>query len=394
MSEPEKKAEPAPASTAAQASTAAAGDKDTAAAGTGKKACKDERSCAAEEFAAMVSSPTKILEKIQDKGIDLVNTGVQKVVGAITDQGKCVQLVVNDLPSIAGTIITGIGNSASGALDKITNSIKNLFAELGDREIKGYPNLFGPFETIYAIIIINIQNIINKIALGENANQILADPNMDSKKLFEKMMRTSGRYNDAVKEAKFQGLFKEWISNYISALLKTLEIAQPEIDRINAKIKEIITGMGSNIGKSISHSLLNIIKGIVFNIPVVGGIVSVILSADELGQEIIKTCTPPITKGAGIIMPIVNGINNQINKTKCAGEDLINKLQPIINAAPAAGGALEPAPAAPAALVPAALVQKGGKAVKDKNTRKKINNSTKRLRFLLSRFGTRRRRRH
>lgn len=369
MSEPEKKAEPAPAAPAP-------GDKDTAAAaGTGKKACKDERSCAAEEFAAMVSSPTKILEKIQDKGIDLVNTGVQKVVGAVTDQGKCVQLVVNDLPSIAGTIITGIGNSASGALDKITNSIKNLFAELGDREIKGYPDLFGPFETIYAIIIINIQNIINKIALGENANQILADPNMDSKKLFEKMMRTSQRYSDAVKEAEFQGLFKEWISNYISALLKTLDIAQPEIDRINAKIKEIITGMGSNIGKSISHSLLNIIKGIVFNIPVVGGIVSVILSADELGQEIIKGCTPPITKGAGIMSNLVNGINNQINKTECAVEDLTNKLQPILNAAAVSG-------------------QKGGKAGKDKNTRKKINNSTKRLRFLLSRFGTRRRRRH
>ena len=374
MSEPEKKDAPAP----APGDTAASGT------GTGKKACKDERSCAAEDFAAMVSSPKKVLEKIQDKGIDLVNTGVQKVVGAITDQGKCVQLVVNDLPSIAGTIITSIGNSASGALDKITNSVKNLFAELGDREIKGYPDLFGPFETIYAIIIINIQNIINKIALGENANQILADPNMDSKKLFEKMMRTSGRYNDAVKEAKFQGLFKEWISNYISALLKTLDIAQPEIDRINAKIKEIITGMGSNIGKSISHSLLNIIKGIVFNIPVVGGIVSVILSADELGQEIIKTCTPPITKGAGILTTAVNGINNQINKTKCAVEDLTNKLQPIINAAPAAGGALEPA----------ALVQKGGATGKDKNTRKKINNSTKRLRFLLSRFGTRRRRRH
>ena len=76
----------------------------------------------------------------------------------------------------------------------------------------------------------------------------------------------------------------------------------------------------------------------------------------------------------------------------------MNKLQPIINAAPAAGGALVPAalePAAlePAALEPAALVQKGGAAGKDKNTRKKINKSTKRLRFLLSRFGTRRRRR-
>ena len=385
MSEPEKKdAAPAPAPAedkgapaedkgapaedkGAPADDAGTGDK-AAPAGKGKSDCKDKKSCALREFAEDLQSPSKFFEKAST---DLVNAGIKKVVGAITDKGKCVELVVKDLPSIAGTVITSMGDSASGALDKITNSIKNLFAEVGDREIKGYPDLFGPFETIYAIIIINIQNIINKIALGENANQILADPNMDSKKLFEKMMKTSGRYSDAVKEAKFQGLFKEWISNYISALLKTLEIAQPEIDRINAKIKEIISGMGSNVGESVSEALLNVIKSVISTIPIVGGILQAILAADQLGQQIIKGCTPPIAKGAGIVMPIVNGVNTQIDKLQCTGKELLNKLEPILK-------------------VPE---QKGGKAA-GKNTRKKINNSTKRLRFLLSRFGTRRRRRH
>jgi len=366
----------APAAAPAEAPAAAPAEAPAEApAATGE--CKPgDRHCIGETVAEVLTAPSKSVEIVTNMGINLVEKAMTKLKDVLTDQTKCVQTVVNDLPSLAGKIITSLGNSTSGALDKITNSVKSLFDEVGNREIKGYPNIFGPFETVYALIIINIQNIINKIALGENANQILADPNMDSTKLFAKMMKTSERYSDAVKEAQFQGVFKKWITNYVSALLNTLDIAQPEIDRVNKKLKDIIQGVGSNIGKSITHALVNIIKAIVSNIPVVGGIVSVLTSADEMGQEIIKTCTPPLVTGAGTAAEFINGVNAQLDKTKCAFDSLGRMIGPILNVkGPQAGG--------------------GGGNRREKNTHKKILNTTKRIRVMLSRLGgTQRRRRH
>lgn len=342
-----------------------------------KEDCPPGKNCAGKKPGEKLVAIGNTGKGLEDAAVNLMDAGIKKVIGAVTSPAKCIKLVASDLPNIFGNAIKGIGDSASGAIDKITNSVNGLFAELGGREIKGYPNFFGPFETAYAVMIIKFQDVINKIALGENANQILADPSMDSKKLLDKMMRTSTRYKDAVKEAEFQGIFKEWMSNYVNSLLTTLDIAQPEIDRINNKLKEIIEGMGDNVGKSISHSLVNVIKAVVSNIPVVGGVVSVLTSADQLGQEILKLCEPPIVKGAGIVLPVVNGINNQIDKIKCEGEKLSKKLEPVFRIK---GGGIS------AANVRADI---GGMSAA--STRKKINNSTKRIQYMLRRFGTRRR---
>lgn len=346
--------------------------------------CKPGPYCAAKPAGDKLIEIGDLGKKLDNAAADLMDKGIKKVMGAIVSPVKCVQLVATDLPNLVENFIKGIGNSTSGAIDKITNSVNGLFAELGGREIKGYPDLFGPFETAYAVAIIKLQNIIDKIALGANAKQILADPNMDSKKLLDKMMRTSTRYKDAVKEAEFQGIFKEWMSNYINALLTTLDIAQPEIDRINKKLKDIIEGMGDNIGESISHSLVNVIKAIVSNIPGVGGIVSTLTSADQLGQEILKLCEPPIVKGAGIVLPVVNGVHKQIEKTKCQVNKLASKVEPIFNKF-SGGGGISGAKNGRSRKINGANIRNGT------STREKINNSTKRIQYMLGRFGTRRR---
>ena len=346
--------------------------------------CKPGAYCAAKPAGEKLIEIGDLGKKLDNAAADLMDKGIKKVMGAIVSPVKCVQLVATDLPNVIENFIKGIGNSTSSAIDKITNSINGLFAELGGREIKGYPDLFGPFETAYAVTIIKLQGIIDKIALGENANQILADPNMDSKKLLDKMMRTSTRYKDAVKEAEFQGIFKEWMSNYINALLTTLDIAQPEIDRINKKIKDIIEGMGDNVGESISHALVNVIKAVVSNIPGVGGIVSALTSADQLGQEILKLCEPPIVKGAGIVLPVVNGVHNQIEKTKCQINKLASKVEPIFRIK-GGGGGISGAKNGRTRKISGANISNGT------STQEKIKNSTKRIQYMLRRFGTRRR---
>jgi hypothetical protein len=222
------------------------------------------------------------------------------------------------------------GGVAAEKIDATTQAIKNLFKELGDREVKGYPNILGPLEVLYAIVILNMQNVINKIILGGDANKILADPNMSSQKLLNRLLKTSQKYKSVIYDSEFRTVFKEWVNNYVTALMTTLEIAQPAIDRVNQKMKEIIEATGDNIGKTLIHALVNVVRSAASNVPVVGGVVSLVLSADQMGKEIIDLCAPQLIKGAGILFPAIDGINQQIDVAKCHANKLVEQVKPIL----------------------------------------------------------------
>lgn len=332
--------------------------------GDGKKDCKDQNSCVGRDASKKLSVPVNSFKSIDQMAKDKLHSTLKKIWGALHDKAKFLSLVTKELPKVLPNMIDKIGNSTAGAFDNVSISIKNLFDQVSGQEIKGYPDIFGPFEVAYAIIILKIQNIINQIALGKDADKILADPNIKSDELLDKMIRISKRYKDVVQQAEFRHVFGEWMKNYVDALLKTLDIAQPEIDRINQRLKDIIEGMGDNIGKSITHSLVNVISAIVSNIPVVGGVWSVLLSADELGQEIINGCRP-LTKAAGSTAYVIDGVNNQIGKTKCKVNELAKKIEPILSK-----------------MTP----QTGGGIRKRNALEKKINNTTRRINYMLTRF--------
>jgi len=329
--------------------------------------------CVGEDSCIMRGVADKLITHKKIQGLDQMakekfRSMLKNGWGALNDKAKCVSMVTKELPNVVPNMIEKIGSSTSGAIDNVSNSIKNLFDQVSGQEIKGYPDIFGPFEVGYAMIIIKIQNIINQIVLGADADKILADPNIKSGELLDKMMRTSKRYKDAVEQAEFKNIFEEWMKNYVDALLKTLDIAQPEIDRINKRLSSIIEGMGENIGESISHALVNVISAIVSNIPVVGGIVKVILSADELGQELIDGCRP-LTKAAGSMATVVDGVNKQISKTQCNINELSKKLEPVLNigSSQAGGGG-------------------GGRKRKTRERERKLNNTTRRIKYMLGQF--------
>jgi hypothetical protein len=193
-------------------------------------------------------------------------------------------------------------------------------------------------------------------------------------------------YKMAIKDAEFRGVFKVWMGDYVNTLLASLKVAQPEVDRINKEVKTIIEGMGTNIGESLGHAVTNVIASALGALPVVGGVVSAIKSADQLGQEIINACKPPIAKGAGIIMPVVNGFNKQKSRLNCEVEKLESKVKPIIqkiegkmnNLTSKGGGGMQGGGGG------------GGRDTKKRIT-KKIVNTTKRINELLNRFTVRRR---
>ena len=348
----------------------AKGKDDVAVGNDGKNAdgkCVGEDSCTMRGTADKLSDTHIKMQGLDQMAKDKLHSMLKNGCGALNDKAKCVSMVTKELPNVVPNMIEKIGSSTSGAIDNVSNSIKNLFDQVSGQEIKGYPDIFGPFEVGYAMIIIKIQNIINQIALGADADKILADPNIKSGELLDKMMRTSKRYKDAVQEAEFKNIFEEWMKNYVDALLKTLDIAQPEIDRINQRLNSIIEGMGDNIGESISHALVNVISAVVSNIPGVGGIVKVILSADELGQELIDGCRP-LAKAAGSMANVVDGVNKQISKTQCNINELSKKLEPVLNIGSSqAGGGV-------------------GRKRKTRERKKKLNNTTRRIKYMLGQF--------
>ena len=383
------------------------GDKD----GKGKDGkCVGKDTCAGDKLASKLSAPANKLRSLDTMLRDKVNNSMKDAWKNLTDKAKCPIYVAEKIPDMIPNMIEKIGKSTAGAFDNVANSIKNLFDQVSGQEIKGYPNIFGPFEVAYAFVIIKIQNVINQLALGADADKILADPAIKSGELLAKMMRTSKRYKDAIKEAELQDIFKDWIKNYTDALLETLDIAKPEIDRINTELKNIIEGMGDNIGESLSHALVNVVRSVVSNIPIVGGIVSAVMSADELGQEIINACKPPVAKGAGIIMPIVNGVNKQVDKTKCQVDKLVKKIEPLMlkleNKANSVGEKVNSKVEKMSSKMDEKVEKSkegggggggggGGRQKKTvKNIGKRINNATRRVEYMLSRFRNKTRGRH
>ena len=359
------------------------GDGDPSKDANGK--CVGEDKCAASDIAAKLQEPQEKIESMDKIVKDKVNNTMKDMWTNLSDKAKCPVYAAEKIPDMMSNIVDKVGKSTAGAFDNVSNSIKNLFDQVSGQEIKGYPDIFGPFEVAYAFVITKIQNVINKIALGEDADKILASPEITSGELLDKIMKNSKMYKDLVKEAEIRDIFKDWMKNYTDALLETLDIAKPEIDRINTEINTIIEGMGDNVGESLSHALVNVVRSAVSNLPVVGGIVSAILSADKLGEEILNACRPPIAKGAGAILPIVNGVNKQVDKTKCQINDLVKKIEPIIKKMENKMNSVGEKMNSVGEKMNKPAIQEGGvKTVK--NIGKKINNSTRCLKYMLSRF--------
>jgi len=151
--------------------------------------------------------------------------------------------------------------------------------------------------------------------------------------------------------------------------METLKIAQPEIDRVNVEIKNIIEDMGDNIGTSLGHAVTNAVTSVVSALPGVGGVVSAIKSADQLGQDLIRSCKP-LSEGAGIVMEGVNTFNKEKSRLECEVNKFEKQVEPIMK------------------RIESAQQVGGG------NMKKKINKTTKRVHYLLNRFHTRRLRRY
>lgn len=349
------------------------------------------------ERISAVSDPNKALELVGKAVAEKGKVVLSKVGKIVTDKGECISAITNELPNIIPNMIEKIGNSAANSMDKISASMSKLFSEFG-REVPGYPNIFGPLEVLYAIIMIKITNVFSKIILGPKANEIMAKPETTNKTMAKSMGDSGKKMTKFISSPEFQKVFKEWLTNYVVSLLVTLDIAEDQIKKITDKIKDILSTLGGNLGKTVGAALMNFIKSVIAEIPIVGGIVGAILSIGTLANNVVETCTPIITKGAGVVLPIANLLNSKYNKTKsdikCFNDTLLAPMMAKLDAMPT--------PEAPNVAVKeggegeeynnneqtgGANYMRGGKnSTKQKVYRAKINRATKRVQRMLHKF--------
>jgi hypothetical protein len=315
------------------------GDSKGKSSGSGKCPEPKDPECIGKKWAERIAavSPDKALEMV---GKAVANKGkavANKVGRVITDKVECIGTFTTELPNIIPNMIEKIGDSASHSIDKISASMSKLFSEFG-REVPGYPDIFGPFEVLYAIIMIKLTNIFSKLILGSKANEIMAKAETTNKTMAKSMSDSGKKMTKFISSDEFQKVFKEWLTNYVVSLLTTLDIAEDQIKKVTDKIKDILTTLGGNLGKTVGAALINFLKSVIAEIPIVGGIADAIISVGTLANNVVQTCTPIVTKGAGVILPIANLLNAKYQKTKsdinCFNDTLLKPMMAKLDAMP------------------------------------------------------------
>lgn len=324
--------------------------------------------CIAEQTANELIDLKKRLEDplkmARDYVTEKVKVVAETVKNAVVNPLECGKIVAGSFTDIIPNTIDKASLALDKlylSLDKLNGSMDHFFNGLGGREIPGYPNLFGPFEVLYAKLILDMQGMLNKILLGENADKILSDPKFDPKNLLAELMKNSKKYLDVSKSKEFQGIFKEWLVNYVESVMNALNIAKEPIDKVKNEVIKIIDGLGKDLGNSVQAALSNVITLGLGAIPGVGTVIDIAYAGERIGKKILNACETGVSTGAGIVLPTANKINKGVDYTKCRVNELKDKLAPLMNTS-----------------------QAGGMSVERK--RKNINKATKRVKRMLLRF--------
>jgi hypothetical protein len=214
------------------------------------------------------------------------------------------------LPNLASSV----GKNAKASADDIIDSIRRVSQALNQAAPYGGPSLFKPVRTVILLYIQNLQDKLNTALLGDKAAMA---QNLDLDKLSTQIRQTSERYKQLVMSPQFKVLFRDVTDNYSKGLVESLNVAQPSIDRISDKFTDMMKDVGDKAGTALGDALLNVLKSVIAEVPLLGGIVDLLISIGELVNKLVSTCKPPLNFAAEVGLPLVNKSADEIEKLKC-----------------------------------------------------------------------------
>jgi len=278
--------------------------------------------------------PKKVIEDIRG----YITNAASKFVSVIKDRGMCMTFFAKEIPEMIPNMVGSVIDKTISGVDRfgdaiqgVTDKIEGLFVSLSNKEIKGYPNIFGPVEVLIAIVVIKIQKLINTLILGPNADKIVNDPNMDSDKLWASINATGDMYKKISMDPEFKEKFSAAMLKFSETLLSGMNVARPQIDMVTSKLTDIIKNAAEKGSDALQFSLRGIMNGILLAIPGVGTVLSIILAGENVAKALIGKCGDVAAKGAGKIMPVADLINkvvvNSTNELKCIGDSMSGVIQ-------------------------------------------------------------------
>jgi hypothetical protein len=73
-----------------------------------------------------LSAPHQKMQGLDQMAKDKLHSMLKNGWGALNDKAKCVSMVTKELPNVVPNMIEKIGSSTSGAIDNVSNSIKQI----------------------------------------------------------------------------------------------------------------------------------------------------------------------------------------------------------------------------------------------------------------------------
>ena len=277
----------------------------------------NDNKCAALKVAVAMGNPKEFINRIVNKKVQDVNdsalksfeklkTGVKTCVntGVIEGVREGVKAATEFYPRM--TTATGI--AFAGAITEISKSLSEAIRTASADVILAnsttlphyFPNIFPPLVVLLAGFGLKIKSAINTILLGKNGNEILKDPKNTPKQLWEAVSNNSEIFKKLSEDPEFKAKFHDLISTFTLSALNTIDIAQPELDKIKIKLVEIVTNLTNKTGATFA----NVILGVVKVIPILGNAISIADSLSNSGtkmvQKIINSSDDPAATAAAV----------------------------------------------------------------------------------------------
>jgi hypothetical protein len=233
-----------------------------------------------------------------------------------------------------GNFIRGIGDGISGSIDKIKGSLKDLSDEYKKGPLpSGLFDIVKPIRTAELMVILKLQNIVSKVVFGKDAKDV--NINMDT--LAADVKKNMEKYRLIVNDPEFKKIFDEWSKGTTSTILKTLDLWQPNLDKVTGKIDNMITETSSHLGDTAGTALVNFLNNVIAAVPAVGAALNVVSTVGTLANKITETCTPIIKDATEVVFPAANAVSDTLDYAKCQAMFLEKKVEPVANRIDKAG---------------------------------------------------------
>lgn len=159
----------------------------------------------------------------------------------------------------------------------------------------------------------------------------MADPNKSPEKLWKAVSDNSEIFKKLSQHPEFTSKLHDVIAKFTEATLNSMEVARPEIDKVNDKISEIITKVGNKSASTVEMVVHNMMTGIFKAIPVVGTIIAALDAGDRVAEGLMTKFGDTAGHAAGGVMPYLNLLNSVSHKSMDAVLDLQKSLGSVMN---------------------------------------------------------------